>query len=187
MSSVINGMTRIQPNLKLSFKPATQLLRRCGCAITVSSTAALESMAMGISTRIVGDLGVTETLGNHFFAASGAVADFASIRENPFQAIHHQAWLEGQGLIPGGEDRFIDALAERMTQPLQPLGGAGIGPGSWGSQAWQQAALKNGGRRMLSSGGARSSQRKRHRTRRMLRTMRDGLVGFGRLSRWLRK
>jgi len=187
MSSVISAMTRSQPNLKLSFKPATQLLRCCGCAITVSSTAALESMAMGISTRIVGDLGVTETLGNHFFAASGAVADFAAIRDNPFQAIHDQSWLERQGLIPGGEQRFIDAMAERLEHPLQPISGEGIGPCAWGSQAWQKAALKNGGRRMISSGGARSSQRKRHRTRRVLRNMRDGLVGFGRFSRLFRK
>ena len=142
---------------------------------------------MGISTRIVGDLGVTETLGNHFFAASGAVADFAAILDNPFKTIHDQSWLERQGLTPGGEQRFIDAMAERMNLPLQPIGGEGIGPGGWGSQAWQKAALKNGGRRMLSSGGARSSQRKRHRTRRMLRSMRDGLVGFGRFSRLLRK
>ena len=187
MSSVISAMTRSQPNLKLSFKPATQLLRCCGCAITVSSTAALESMAMGISTRIVGDLGVTETLGNHFFAASGAVADFATIREDPFKAIHDRSWLERQGLIPGGEQRFIDAMAERMDHQLQPIGGEGIGPVAWGSQAWQKAALKNGGRRMLSSGGARSSQRKRHHTRRVLRNMRDGLVGFGRFSRLFRK
>ena len=58
---------------------------------------------------------------------------------------------------------------------------------SWGSEAWQQAALRNGGRRMLSSGGARSSQRKRHRTRRVLRSLRDSVVGFGWLSKLLRE
>ena len=45
MASVIDKITRDQPNLRLSFKPATRLLRHCGCAITVSSTAAMESMA----------------------------------------------------------------------------------------------------------------------------------------------
>ena len=50
MASVIDAMTREQPNLRLSFKPAPLLLRQGGCAITVSSTAAMESMAMGIST-----------------------------------------------------------------------------------------------------------------------------------------
>ena len=187
MSSVVDTMTRKQPNLRLSFKPATQLLRKCRCAITVSSTAALEAMAQGISTRIVGDLGVTETLGNHFFANSGAVADFAAIRANPFQVIHDQGWLQQHGLLPGGEQRFITALVERMEQPVRPLDWQGVGPGSWGSPAWQQTALNNGGRRMLSSGGARSSQRKRHRTRRFLRNIRDGAVRFGRLTRWLRK
>ena len=187
MASVIDKMVREQPNLKLSFKPATLLLRQCGCAITVSSTAAMESMAMGISTRIVGDLGVTETLGNHFFAASGAVATFAEIRANPFEVIHDPAWLEQQGLMSGGSNRFIEALLERLNQPAAPLGEANHGPLSWGSAEWQQAALANGGRRMLSSGGARSSQRKRHRTRRLLRTVRDSVVGFGWLSKLLRE
>ncbi|MGB1621916.1 MAG: DUF6716 putative glycosyltransferase [Synechococcus sp.] len=187
MASVIDQMAKEQPNLRLSFKPATQLLSRCGCAITVSSTAALEAMAMGISTRIVGDLGVTETLGNHFFADSGAVAMFAAIRDNPFEPKHDMAWLEQQGMVRDGERRFIEALRERINCEASPLGQGSIGPGSWGSQAWQTTALNNGGRRMLSTGGARSSQRKRHRTRRLLRTVRDGVVGFGWLSQWLRR
>ena len=187
MASVIDKMTREQPNLRLSFKPATRLLRQCGCAITVSSTAAMESMAMGISTRIVGDLGVTETLGNHFFASSGAIATFAAIKANPFELIHDAQWLEQQGLQRDGEDRFITALVDRLNTPAATLGTANHGPMSWGSSAWQKAALRDGGRRMLSSGGARSSQRKRHRTRRMLRTMRDGVVGFGWLSKLLRE
>ena len=187
MASVIDKMTRDQPNLRLSFKPATRLLRQCGCAITVSSTAAMESMAMGISTRIVGDLGVTETLGNHFFASSGAIATFAAINANPFDVIHDAQWLEQQGLQRDGENRFITALVDRLNSPATPLGASSHGHLSWGSSAWQKAALRNGGRRMLSSGGARSSQRKRHRTRRIVRSVRDGVVGFGWLSKLLRE
>ena len=40
---------------------------------------------------------------------------------------------------------------------------------------------------MLSSGGARSSLRKRDRTRRILRRLRDSVVGFGWLSKLLRE
>ena len=101
--------------------------------------------------------------------------------------IHDAHWLEQQGLQRDGEDRFITALVDRLNNPAAPLGAANHGPLSWGSSAWQKAALSNGGRRMLSSGGARSSQRKRHRTRRMLRSMRDGVVGFGWLSKLLRE
>ena len=144
-------------------------------------------MAMGISTRIVGDLGVTETLGNHFFASSGAIASFAAIKANPFEVIHDAQWLEQQGLHRDGEDSFITALVDRLNSPAAPLGASNHGPLSWGSSAWQKAALRNGGRRMLSSGGARSSQRKRHRTRRMLRSLRDSVVGFGWLSKLLRE
>jgi hypothetical protein len=180
-------MSETVPNLELSFKPATRLLRQCGCAITVSSTAALEAMAMGVSTRIVGDLGVTETLGNHFFASSGAIAKFAAIRSDPFSLTHDPLWLRQQGLQEDGADRFVNALLQRLTQGLPALPKEGLGPSSWGSASWQRYAVSEGGRRMLSSGGARSSQRKRHQTRSLLRRMRDGLVGFGWLSKLLRE
>jgi hypothetical protein len=159
MASVIDTMSHQYSNLKLSFKPATQLLRKCGCAITVSSTAALESMAMGISTRIVGDLGVTETLGNHFFADSGAIANFSAIRDNPFEVLHDNTWLQDQGWNPIGDSRFVEALVNRLQTAPTPLITNDLGPISWGSEAWQRTALGNGGRRMLSSGGARSSPR----------------------------
>ena len=187
MARVIERMSETVPNLQLSFKPAIRLLRQCGCAITVSSTAALEAMALGISTRIVGDLGVTETLGNHFFADSGAVADFASITRDPFTPSHREEWLQRSGLQPQGRETFLTTLLERLHQERSPLPTDGLGPGSWGSPQWQTYALRHGGRRMLSSGGARSSQRKRHKTRTALRRLRDGLVGFGWLSRWLRE
>ena len=187
MASVIDTMSHQHSNLKLSFKPVTQLLRKCGCAITVSSTAALESMAMGISTRIVGDLGVTETLGNHFFADSGAIANFSAIRDNPFEVLHDNTWLQDQGWNPNGDSRFVEALVNQLQTAPTPLMTNDLGPISWGSEAWQRTALSNGGRRMLSSGGARSSQRKRHHTRRIFRTVRDSVVGFGWLSKLLRK
>ena len=187
MAGVIDRMSETVPNLELSFKPATRLLRQCGCAITVSSTAALEAMAMGVSTRIVGDLGVTETLGNHFFASSGAIAKFAAIRSDPFSLTHDPLWLRQQGLQEDGADRFVNALLQRLTQGLPALPKEGLGPSSWGSASWQRYAVSEGGRRMLSSGGARSSQRKRHQTRSLLRRMRDGLVGFGWLSKLLRE
>jgi len=187
MAGVIERMSDTVPNLQLSFKPATRLLRQCGCAITVSSTAALEAMAMGVSTRIVGDLGVTETLGNHFFAESGAVADFAAICRDPFTPVHKVDWLQRHGHQPNGQEIFLTALLKRLHGNRPQLPTDGLGPGSWGSRSWQTYAIRHGGRRMLSSGGARSSQQKRHKTRTLLRRLRDGLVGFGWLSRWLRE
>ena len=186
MAGVIDRMSQTIPNLQLSFKPATRLLRHCGCAITVSSTAALESMAMGVSTKIVSDLGVTETLGNHFFADSGCIASFEEIGQDPFTPTHEKAWLQSNGLQPQGMESFLSAVLEGLSQGVGALREESIGPAAWGSTSWQSFAIRHGGRRMLSSGGARSSQLKRHQTRSLIRRIRDGLVGFGWLSKVLR-
>ena len=186
MSGVIDRMSRSVPNLQLSFKPATRLLRHCGCAITVSSTAALESMTMGVSTKIVSDLGVTETLGNHFFAESGCIASFDEIVQDPFTPTHDKGWLMSNGLQPQGMESFLSAILTCLARGVGPLQDDSTGPAAWGSVSWQSFAIRQGGRRMLSSGGARSSQLKRHQTRSLFRRIRDGLVGFGWLSKVLR-
>jgi hypothetical protein len=47
MASRVEKMSRRVPNLQISYKPSLTLLKQCGCAITVSSTAAMEAMAWG--------------------------------------------------------------------------------------------------------------------------------------------
>lgn len=184
MATRIKRLSKTTPNLKISHKPASQLLRHCSCAITVSSTAALEAMAMGISTRIVADLGLNETLGNHYFADSGAVADFESICADPFTVRHRPEWLERHGWQPGGKEQFLAALAARFAS----YGDAtpALSTSGWGSPQWQTFALAHGGPGMLCSSGARSSHRKRHRTRSVLRRIRDYIVGMSWLENILR-
>ena len=141
-------------------------------------------MTMGVSTKIVSDLGVTETLGNHFFAESGCIASFDEIVQDPFTPTHDKGWLMSNGLQPQGMESFLSAILTclargvgppRTTVPVQPPG----------EHVLQSFAIRQGGRRMLSSGGARSSQLKRHRIRSLIRRIRDGL-GFGWLSKVLR-
>ena len=109
-------MTRDQSNLRLSFKPATLLLRQCSC-VTVSSTAAMESMAMGISTRIVGDRGDRNPRQPLLpvRGPSPALPRLANL-----ELIHDAQWLEQQGLQRDGEDRFITALVDRLNRPAAP-------------------------------------------------------------------
>jgi hypothetical protein len=175
------------PNLQISYKPSLSLLKQCGCAITVSSTAAMEAMAMGVSTRIVCDLGVNESLGNHYFLESGAVADFDAIVRDPFTPNHNREWLERQGHRSDGAQRFIAALSRLLENPPEGAHPAAEpGPAGWGSAAWQSYALAKGGRRMLSSAGARSKQEASHRGRDLLRRLRQNLVGFWLLERVLK-
>jgi hypothetical protein len=184
MASRIEKLMRKSPNLQINYKPSLALLRQCGCAITVSSTAAMEAMALGISTRIVADLGVNETLGNHYFMGSNTVRSFEAIITDPFTPIHDEDWLDHHGRCQDGAARFVEALAERLgrSRPALPASvGAALGPPGWGAPAWQTYALRHGGRRMLSSAGNRSRLKTTHRGKNVVRYLRDLLLGL----RWV--
>ncbi|MFQ6539614.1 MULTISPECIES: DUF6716 putative glycosyltransferase [Aphanothece] len=182
MASRIEKLMRKSPNLQINYKPSLALLRHCGCAITVSSTAAMESMAMGISTRIVGDLGVNETLGNHYFMGSNSVRDFAAIIEDPFTPIHDETWLDRHGRCPHGSDQFVMALADRIAQGRsRPETSGTPGPAGWGAESWQRYALRHGGRRMLTSAGNRSRLKTTQRGKNAVRYLRDLVLGL----RWV--
>ena len=141
---------------------------------------------MGVSTRIVSDLGVNETLGNHYFVGSGALADFEAIIKDPFTPNHSNDWLQTNGLKLDGDNHFLKNLAERLAQPTPQLkSDVGDRPG-WGSQAWQKYALAEGGERMLTSAGARSKQKTSHRSRNMLRRLRQMVVGFRLVEWWVK-
>jgi hypothetical protein len=183
MTRGIKRLSKKTENLTISFKPAAHLLRKCSCAITISSTAALEAMAMGISTRIVTDLGLNETLGNHYFTASGALAEFESICSDPFSIRHDSTWLEHHGYQPNGKNQFLTALRTSLTSRDNELNDNAIELAGWGSRDWQEFALANGGISMLASGGVRSAQRKRNRTRSLIRQLRDFIIGMG----WIEK
>lgn len=186
MASLITQLKVHHPNLRISYKPSFKLLQKCGCAITVSSTAALEAMAMGVSTRIVSDLGVNETLGNHYFVGSGALADFEAIIEDPFTPNHRNEWLQANGLKIEGSNYFLKDLAERLVQPTPRLKCELSDQPGWGSLAWQKYALAEGGERMLTSAGARSKQKTSHRSRNMLRRLRQMVVGFRLVEWWVK-
>ena len=183
MERRVNKLSRKIANLRISYKPSLALLKQCGCAITVSSTAAMEAMAMGVSTRIVSDLGTKESLLNHYFLGSGALADFDAIIRDPFTCTHNQDWLERQGLRRDGAQHFVEALNHRLDSPPDAMAAARPGPPGWGSEPWQRYALAKGGRRMLSSSGSRSKTAASQRGRDLLRRTRQGLVGFWLLER----
>jgi hypothetical protein len=186
MARRIARISRKLGNLRISHKPSLALLQRCACAITVSSTAAMEAMALGVSTRIVTDLGVNETLGNHYFLDSGALSDFDAIVRDPFTPSHDEGWLHSHGFCPEGAERFVVALAARLQSAPVPAGSGRQGPPGWGSDRWQAYALARGGRRMLSSAGARSRQGASHRGRDLLRRIRERLVGLWGVERLLK-
>lgn len=100
-------------NLHLVYGHMGEVLDRTDLSVTVSSTAALESMHRGIPTAVLTDLGVRETLGNHHFLGSGCLASWDRLDEGHVPRADPR-WLLRQGVAVRG-DRFA-AARERVRE-----------------------------------------------------------------------
>ncbi|MGW2843749.1 DUF6716 putative glycosyltransferase [Streptomyces sp. NPDC001108] len=91
----------LPPNFRLVYGHMGEVLDRTDLLVTVSSTAALESLHRRIPTAILTDLGVREALGNHHFVGSGLLTSWdhldGGLRPEP-----DPDWLAGQGVAADG-------------------------------------------------------------------------------------
>jgi hypothetical protein len=91
----------LPPNFSLVYGHMGEVLDRTDLLVTVSSTAALESLHRRIPTAILSDLGVREALGNHHFIGSGLITSWdhldGGLRPEP-----DEEWLAGQGVAADG-------------------------------------------------------------------------------------
>ncbi|MEU6959644.1 DUF6716 putative glycosyltransferase [Streptomyces chrestomyceticus] len=105
----------LPPNCRLAYGNMGEVLDRTDLLVTVSSTAALESLHRGIPTAVLTDLGIREVLGNHHFLGSGCLASWdeldAGHRPDP-----DPDWLDRQGVAPGSRyATAFDAARTRVT------------------------------------------------------------------------
>ncbi|CBG70911.1 putative ATP/GTP binding protein [Streptomyces scabiei 87.22] len=114
----------VPPNLRLVYGNMGEVLDRTDLLVTVSSTAALESMHRGIPTAILTDFGVREAHGNHYFLHSGCLASWDDIDAGALPQ-PDPAWSGAQGI--GKSEPYaaararIDALrAGAVLPPLRP-------------------------------------------------------------------
>ncbi|MFJ9415835.1 DUF6716 putative glycosyltransferase [Streptomyces sp. NPDC101227] len=112
-------------NCRLVYGNMGEVLDRTDLMVTVSSTAALESLHRGIPTAVLTDLGIREALGNHSFLGSGCLASWdeldAGHRPEP-----DADWLARQGVAPvlgappgrslGEYEKAFDAARARVTE-----------------------------------------------------------------------
>ncbi|MFG2491430.1 DUF6716 putative glycosyltransferase [Streptomyces caniferus] len=103
-------------NCRLVYGNMGEVLDRTDLMVTVSSTAALESLHRGIPTAVLTDLGVREILGNHHFLGSGCLASWdeldAGHRPEP-----DARWLARQGVAAHGNyEQAFDAARARVTE-----------------------------------------------------------------------
>jgi hypothetical protein len=127
MVAQVAKLRALPPNLRVSHAPLRELLDGAGGCLTVSSTAALEALALGVPTRVLTDVGIHEHLGNHFFLESGLLCGFDAIEENfdyrldAAWAARHLASAEEQ--LVEFDRRVLDLLDGRRVTPRLPLPG----------------------------------------------------------------
>nr|WP_184570790.1 DUF6716 putative glycosyltransferase [Streptomyces zagrosensis] len=113
-------------NCRLVYGHMGEVLDSADLLVTVSSTAALESLHRGIPTAILTDLGVREGLGNHHFLGSGCLASWDQL-DTGYRPTADPQWVARQGVAADGAyERAFDAVRERLEDlltgaPLPPV------------------------------------------------------------------
>jgi hypothetical protein len=116
-------------NFRLVYGNMGEVLDRTDLLVTISSTAALESLHRRIPTVVLSDLGVREVLGNHHFVGSGCLASWDQLDEG-HRPEADEEWVARQGVAAGGTPSgggsyasSWDAARERITKLLGRPGG----------------------------------------------------------------
>ncbi|GLV80533.1 hypothetical protein Slala03_02220 [Streptomyces lavendulae subsp. lavendulae] len=103
----------LPPNCRLVYGNMGEVLDGTDLLVTVSSTAALESLHRGIPTAVLTDLGIREALGNHHFLGSGCLASWDQLDD---------------GLLPGGDPAWLAAHGVAPVTPAAPAPAAAADP-----------------------------------------------------------
>ncbi|MBZ3907575.1 MULTISPECIES: DUF6716 putative glycosyltransferase [Streptomyces] len=124
-------------NFRLAYGNMGEVLDTTDLLVTVSSTAALESLHRRIPTVVLTDLGIRETLGNHHFVGSGCLASWDQL-DAGYEPVPDPEWVARQGVVAGGTSRTqsgggsygaaFDAARDRIAKliaadrlpPLEP-------------------------------------------------------------------
>ncbi|MFF4251340.1 DUF6716 putative glycosyltransferase [Streptomyces sp. NPDC001663] len=112
---------RLDPpaNFRLVYGNMGEVLDRTDLLVTISSTAALESLHRRIPTVVLTDLGVREVLGNHHFVGSGCLASWDQL-DAGHRPTPDEEWVARQGVAAGGGsyETAFDAARERIAKLL---------------------------------------------------------------------
>ncbi|MGW3986627.1 DUF6716 putative glycosyltransferase [Streptomyces sp. NPDC004830] len=110
-------------NFRLVYGNMGEVLDRTDLLVTVSSTAALESLHRRIPTVVLTDLGVRESLGNHHFVGSGCLASWDQL-DAGHRPVPDEEWVARQGVrADGSYGTAFDTARERIAELLGRPGG----------------------------------------------------------------
>ncbi|MFJ9892264.1 DUF6716 putative glycosyltransferase [Streptomyces sp. NPDC091280] len=110
-------------NFRLVYGHMGEVLDRTDLLVTISSTAALESLHRRIPTVVLTDLGIREGLGNHHFVGSGCLASWEQL-DAGYEPVPDAGWVARQGVMAGdgvgggSYETAFDAARERIAKLL---------------------------------------------------------------------
>ncbi|MFE2303088.1 DUF6716 putative glycosyltransferase [Streptomyces sp. NPDC059445] len=105
-------------NFRLVYGHMGEVLDRTDLLVTISSTAALESLHRRVPTVVLSDLGVREALGNHHFVGSGCLASWDQL-DAGHRPVPDPEWVARQGVAADGSyETAFDAARQRITDLL---------------------------------------------------------------------
>ncbi|MEV6514027.1 DUF6716 putative glycosyltransferase [Streptomyces sp. NPDC051642] len=105
-------------NFSLVYGHMGDVLDRTDLLVTISSTAALESLHRCIPTVVLTDLGIREGLGNHHFVGSGCLASWDQL-DAGYKPVPDAEWVARQGVAAEGSyETAFDAARERIAELL---------------------------------------------------------------------
>ncbi|WP_346178002.1 DUF6716 putative glycosyltransferase [Streptomyces cuspidosporus] len=106
----------VPENFRLAYGNMGEVLDTTDLLVTVSSTAALESLHRGIPTAVLTDLGVREVLGNHHFLGSGCLASWDQLDAGHLPEPDPE-WVSRQGVAADGAyETAFDAARQRVAE-----------------------------------------------------------------------
>ncbi|MEU9304395.1 DUF6716 putative glycosyltransferase [Streptomyces sp. NPDC048269] len=129
----------LPPNCRLVYGNMGEVLDRTDLLVTVSSTAALESLHRSIPTAVLTDLGIRESLGNHHFLGSGCLASWDQLDAGLLPQ-GDADWLAAQGVLPPRPRPDAPAAAPAARAPAARDGAAPAAAGPCDAVAAPDAA-----------------------------------------------
>ena len=107
-------------NLKIAVGDMGVVLTHTDLLVTVSSTAAADSIHRGVPTALLTDFGIRESVGNAYFLGSGCLASFDALDRGAAPTADER-WARRHGL-GASVDRLPSRVAELLAAgPLPPL------------------------------------------------------------------
>lgn len=113
---------QLDPDPRIEFRAGSMIdaLAEAAGFVTVSSTAALEAIAAGVPSVVLGDFGVNESMINTVFEGSGLIGSLADVEQGRFRT-PDPAWLADNYFHDRSEDAWLADVAELVARPRPPV------------------------------------------------------------------